>query len=201
MPPLLENSPREKLHRAKRRHQERTDYSEADLRRFWKKVDKNGPVQPHVPHLGQCWNWIGTKRGKGYGSFRQSVMLSAHRVSWILHHGFIETGKHVLHRCDNTECVNPSHLWLGTNSENAQDCSRKGRTNRASGNKNGQRLHPERTARGERQGSSKLTDSRVVDIRSKYDLGRTARELAYEFGVSKSSIERVLNRSSWRHVK
>lgn len=75
-----------------------------------------------------CWIWHGGRTKKGYGQIwmngRQEL---AHRVSWILHHGPIPLGKLVLHECDIYPCVNPGHLFLGTNSDNIKDAIAKGR--------------------------------------------------------------------------
>ncbi|GAG00515.1 unnamed protein product, partial [marine sediment metagenome] len=84
-------------------------------KKFWRHVDKR--------NHDECWPWTGPLRGKGYGHINHmsSMNLSAHRVSWILHNGFVPEGKLVLHRCDNPACVNPSHLYIGTYSDNNMD--------------------------------------------------------------------------------
>lgn len=88
------------------------------MERFFSKVDKTE----------NCWNWIAAKRYKGYGCFRiNGKLVDSHRVSWVIHNGAIPDGLFVLHTCDNRLCVNPAHLFLGTNYDNVQDCIRKGR--------------------------------------------------------------------------
>lgn len=109
-----------------------------------------------------CWNWTGATDGR-YGSMAvNGRQTKAHRISWTLTHGDIPDGMFVLHRCDNTLCVNPGHLFIGTQSDNLLDCSRKGRSGAktqphrlARGNANGARKHPDRLARGERNGAVK----------------------------------------------
>jgi hypothetical protein len=87
--------------------------------RFWSKVPNRTP--------GQCWNFTGFC-GKGYGQFSVSkVPIRAHRFSWELEHGPIPDSLRVLHSCDNPSCVNPEHLFLGTDKDNQHDAIKKGR--------------------------------------------------------------------------
>src|SRR3990167_7548460 len=82
-----------------------------------------------VPESG-CWLWTGSTFFGGYGQIWDSerkVKEGAHRVSWKLHKGPILDGFYVLHRCDVPCCVNPDHLFLGTLTDNQNDCVRKGR--------------------------------------------------------------------------
>jgi len=77
-----------------------------------------------------CWEWIGSKNPKGYGCFRvRGTLKPAHRVAYDLFVGIIPEGLRVLHKCDNRACVNPKHLWLGTNQDNTNDMISKGRDN------------------------------------------------------------------------
>lgn len=81
----------------------------------------------HPEPMSGCWLWIGVDDGDtGYGRFgpRQH---QAHRVSWLLYRGPIPAGLFVLHRCDVPRCVNPTHLFLGTQTDNVRDCIAKGR--------------------------------------------------------------------------
>lgn len=89
--------------------------------RFWSRVRK----------IEGCWLWTAAKLAKGYGVIRdgpgKGVLLLAHRLSWEIHQGPIPGELRVLHLCDNTSCVNPAHLFLGTQADNIKDCVGKGR--------------------------------------------------------------------------
>lgn len=87
--------------------------------RFFQKVEKTE----------SCWLWKGALNSKGYGSFGDGAgkRVSAHRYSYILHHGEIPEGSIVCHTCDVPECVNPEHLWAGTYKDNVADMFAKGR--------------------------------------------------------------------------
>lgn len=103
-------------------------------RRFWAKVDKNGPIVPGM--TTPCWLWTGARAG-GYGKVyvggRSGGMVGAHRVAWEVLVGPIPDGLRVLHRCDNPPCVRAdpdpalSHLFIGTQSDNLRDMAAKGR--------------------------------------------------------------------------
>lgn len=95
----------------------------------------------NVVKTKKCWLWIGYTRA-GYGRIRDDKKNEqAHRVAWRLFRGPIPAGKKVLHRCDNTYCVRPSHLFLGTQLDNVRDMIRKGRRTELWGKRNGRYIH------------------------------------------------------------
>ena len=89
--------------------------------RFWAKVNKRGPEE--------CWPWIGGKSERGYGRiYVDGRNVPATRVSWAIHFNeAIPMGLQACHHCDNPPCVNPSHLFIGTMSDNINDAVQKGR--------------------------------------------------------------------------
>lgn len=94
--------------------------------RFWPKVDKNGPVVR--AELGPCWVWTGCQDDRGRGQISApGGKVRVHRLAWTLCNGEIPGGSSVLHRCDNPRCVNPEHLFLGTQADNIHDMWSKGR--------------------------------------------------------------------------
>jgi len=157
---------------------------------FWSRVDKQGPVV--YPHLGPCWVWNGPRSDKGYGTWHFSnnsyVLVSTHRFIWTAVNGEIPEELLVLHRCDNPPCVNPEHLFLGSYSDNTQDCIRKGRF--VIGDR----------PRGEACNKAKLTEVDVRKIRELSSDGFQQRDIAEQLQVSQSAISCVLRGRTWRHV-
>jgi len=170
----------------------RSELPEGFEDRFWKRVDKSGA----------CWVWIGPLRNDGYAQMEINGRKHlAHRISWSIEHGVV-TGEHcVLHKCDNKPCVRPDHFLAGSRGDNNRDREAKGRGGRASGDRNGRRTKPECTARGERQGSAKLTEAAVKNMRHRFSHGTVTRhQLAAEYGVSFFTVVDVIRRRSWRHI-
>src|SRR6478672_5851687 len=86
-----------------------------------------------------CWIWTRTKNAR-YGKFKwKAFEFQVNRAAWILSFGVIPVGMFVLHRCDNPKCVNPSHLWLGTQTDNMRDASNKGRVKMPKNTQQGRR--------------------------------------------------------------
>lgn len=115
-----------------------------------------------------CWEWMGSGNGRGYGQIRVGrTMRRAHRVSYELFCEPVPDGMLVCHSCDNPGCVNPEHLFLGTQCDNMADMRSKGRDG----------------------GRAKLSKADVLAIRAAS--GLTQRELGERFGVTQQQISNI----------
>ena len=120
-----------------------------DEAKFWARVNKDGPVPEHMPHLGPCWVWTGAKHRKtGYGLISGAGPRSAHRMAYALQIGAIPDGLFVCHHCDNKLCTRGTHLFAGTAADNAADKIRKKR--HCFGKTHHSYLRPECVPRGEK---------------------------------------------------
>ena len=148
--------------------------------RFTKKVKL--PENP-----ADCWEWTGTTNPDGYGQIGVNGRYElAHRVSWTLFNHEDPGDLFVLHSCDNPKCVNPLHLFLGTQQDNMKDRDRKGR---------------HKAVYGEDHPIAKLTEEKVRWIRKLYaDRYGTQREIATLFGVSRPLVGFIVRREAWKHV-
>jgi hypothetical protein len=137
-----------------------------------------------------CWNWTARRNNGGYGEITvNGKKTTAHRISYILHHGPIPEGEGfhgyvVRHKCDNPSCVNPEHLELGTQYQNIQDRELRGRRVAAMGEAHGMARLDERDVRA------------IRDLAGRY----TQKELARMFRVSNALISLIVNRKNWKHV-
>lgn len=143
----------------------------------------------YVNKTDTCWLWVGgTKSDKGYGGFYlNGKNMGAHRASWILHYGEIPEGMHVCHTCDNPKCVNPEHLFLGTNADNRQDSVDKGRANGGS-------------IPGSQHYNHKVTEDIVLLIRKLRSEGHKQKDLAVQFNLDPTTISDIIRRKSWKHI-
>ena len=131
-----------------------------------------------------CWEWTAGKTVDGYGKFDFAGKTQhAHRVAYQLYIGEITAGLLVCHRCDNRKCVNPAHLFLGTQADNMRDCMDKGRR-----------------ASGEKHYRSKLIEEQVIEIRLKYAEGATQVNLAKEYGMSQTTISEIVRHCIWTKI-
>lgn len=147
--------------------------------RFWSKVNKTDG----------CWLWTGSVSSYGYGKMKiNQKEIGSHRISWELHNGDIEASLCVCHTCDTPLCVNPSHLFLGTNLENSADRHAKGRTK---GDFKKGSAHP----------ASKLSEDNVIWIKKRLNDGDSHADIAKDFGVQRECITKIKNNKRWSHVK
>lgn len=149
------------------------------LRRFLKYVVRDDATG--------CWNWTGHSRSGGYGGFNiKDETALAHRASWILIRGKIPEGMDVLHRCiGNRKCVNPFHLYLGTDEENVRDRISQGR---------------ECHSVGERNHLAVLTEQQVLWIRSFPYVPGVYSRLARAVGVTPATIRKISTGKMWKHL-
>lgn len=133
------------------------------------------------PNSG-CWLWTGAVNAKGYGRATFSgEAVKAHRLAYRLFGGELGNG-HVCHRCDTPSCVNPDHLWLGTNTDNVRDKIAKGR---------------QPPADGERNNRAKLTADDVKDVRASSE---TNTEAARRLGVTRKAVAFARDGTNWKTV-
>lgn len=154
--------------------------------------------------IENCWNWTGPLQAKRYA--RLAVGTSGgpnfffemgHRFSWRIHCGEIPDGMQINHRCDNPKCVNPHHLFLGTQMDNMRDKIAKGRASCGEKHSVATKL---KTPRGSRNAAAKLTEADIPQVLHLANKGETQRNIAARFGVTKNAIGQILRGESWQHV-
>lgn len=139
----------------------------------------------HVREDG-CWMFLGAWNNDGYGRFCVNGKLCrAHGVSYELYVGHIPPGQLVLHKCDHPWCINPKHLFLGTDQDNTNDMIAKGRDVRVF---------------GERHGMARLKEDDVLKIRELIQGGDKLVAIARMFGVTPETVGDIKHRRSWRHI-
>lgn len=157
------------------------------LERLKKSFEKN------VIRQEGCWSWKGSIAKGGYPvmSCRPTVGPDrGHRASYVIHKGEIPKGYFVCHACDNPICTNPEHLWLGTHKQNNDDKIAKGR---------GRYAKPPHKV-GSQNGSAKLSEEDVIKIKELINEGHSCYSIGKEFGVTGTTIKRIKNGDSWKHV-
>lgn len=143
---------------------------------FFKKVEP-------IPFSG-CWIWMGGLFSHGYGQFNPKVSSQryAHRWSWEHANGYIPKGMNVLHKCDVRCCVNPDHLFIGSQLDNVRDMDKKGR--RVVSVKHGEAHH-----------NAKISQKQVIEIMASEE---TNVSIAARFGVKPSAISKIRNCRTWK---
>ena len=151
-----------------------------------------------VEKTDTCWNWKMKLNETGYGQVTLfGKNEGAHRVSYELFVGDIPANHVVRHKCDNRKCVNPAHLETGTTQENIND--KVGRNRQARGTELVQAQSINR-ARGEAHGTSKLTETDVVEMRLLYDFGASQKELVAKYGISQSNVSAIITKRLWKFI-
>jgi hypothetical protein len=141
-----------------------------------------GSIQ-YEPNSG-CWLWERALWRRGYGRFKiNGKYKAAHRFSYEIHHGGIPEDQLILHRCDTPPCVNPNHLFAGTEKDNMVDMVQKGR------NPNRKReAHP----------LARLSQTDIDNIRRRRASGEGNNALAREYGISYGHCSTICNGKRWK---
>lgn len=136
-----------------------------------------------------CIEWNGSRNRGGYGTvgLNGKIMITS-RIAWELRYGEIPAGMFVLHRCDNRCCINPDHLFLGTQQDNIADMKRKGRAKSGG-------------ARGKQLPQTKISEDDARSIRAMYASGCKQKELAHKFGVTQSAVSMIVTGRNWKYVE
>lgn len=140
----------------------------------------------------QCWYWVGSRSDIGYGTFAAARRygcpeVMAHRIAWFLWFGDIPSDLNVLHRCDVRPCVNPDHLFLGTQADNVADMCAKGRARFGT------------PLPGASNGMARLATESVAAMRAEWSTGTVSQHaLARKYGVAVMTVNRAVRRQSWR---
>lgn len=144
--------------------------------RFWSRVEVRGK--------DDCWPWIAAINSGGYGQFRiDGKENGAHRVSWILANGRIPAGGHICHHCDNPSCVNPRHLFLGSNKINHED-----------------KVAKKRHRFGASHPAARLHEDAVRKIKVLALSERTLASIAQQFKVSHATVSDIAKGRTWSSI-
>ena len=173
--------------------------------RFWRKVNKHGPILHHMSD--PCWMWRAGKDKDGYGKFAISAPsgtqpkqkhVRAHRLSYELTHGPVDSILVIMHACDNEACVNPSHLSVGTQTDNRIDCGSKGRN--AIGDASGSRRHPESRPRGATHYKAQISEDIAKRIIALLTLNMSAAQIARDLSIQRNLVYGIKYGRTWKHL-
>lgn len=147
---------------------------------FWDRVKANTQITE------TCHNFIGHKDECGYGRIhKEGKLIRVHRAIWEYHFGVIPNGQNVCHRCDNPVCVNPEHLFLGTQANNVHDMWSKGRGD---------------LPKGEKNAAAKIKEIDIPIIRFRIKNGDACYAIARDYSVTGEAILAIKHGRAWKHV-
>lgn len=147
-----------------------------------------GKKVAYTANPNMCWNWTGFKNEHGYGVLQimygnKYVKIKSHRLSYYIHNKTDPMEFVVRHNCDNSSCVNPKHLVLGTQQDNVDDMKERGRM-----------------AVGEKYSKSKRTEAEVLEIRRLFNEGISRKDIAKNMDVPYMSVISIILRREWKHI-
>lgn len=148
--------------------------------RFYSKVDSTEKAD-------ECHLWSAAKTSQGYGTFNLGGSTTyAHRIAYANQHGNFDKQLCVLHHCDNPPCINPDHLFLGTQADNNRDMRAKGRA-----------VYNQ----GELSSSAKLTNAQALEVRELYAQGSlTQAEIGGRYKIKQPAISAIITKASFKHI-
>jgi hypothetical protein len=149
---------------------------ETEEQEFWRRAIHEKKVIKE--NLGECWETI---RNRMQFSFKNKH-INAHRIAYTISKGEIPNGMVVRHKCDNTKCINPDHLELGTHRDNMRDRQERGRT-----------IH------GVNHHSAKIDDATALKIYNLKDT-QSLTETSKQFDISKQSVSKIWKKEAWKHI-
>lgn len=161
------------------------------LKKYEKHCSYECVIRSRTIKINDCWNWSGKINTSGYaqmvmrGNKKKQVLV--HRISYEVFKGKIPEGLLVCHSCDNTICVNPDHLWLGTQKDNFHDAMKKKRTVYGG-------------VKGSLSGNAKLNEDKVKEILECLKRKEKIIKIAEKYGVHRQVIYTIKNGTAWKHV-
>jgi hypothetical protein len=141
-------------------------------------------IEKHITRIPEsgCWIWMSTIENSGYGRVCDGKKpFYAHRVAYEQKYGSIPNGKMALHHCDIRCCVNPDHLFIGSQKDNMID-----------------KMLKNRQAKGEKHGNSRLTESQALEAKFSSEKPEV---LAKKFGYSASGIRQIKAGTAWKYLE
>lgn len=152
-----------------------------------KKTDIFQKINKFYIDKNNCFVWTGNKTHDNYGRIRiGNKKYRVHRIVYILYYGEIPKNKpYICHKCNNSKCINPEHLYAGTPKDNVRDMINAKRNNHLKGEK-----HPK----------AKLKKHQILEIRNLHKKGYSIRKIAKKYNMGKTTIQLIINKKIWKHI-